>query len=171
MRARRRRAAVALASALASAGIGAPVTADGATIASPVGVWVTQGGDGLIAIEPCGGELCGRIVGYAVFSASDPPPHDWQGRSQCGEVIIPGARFDGDAWAGHIINPRNGNSYNARFHVDEDGDLKLRGYLGIPLLGQTQTWTRYNGTPPPDCRIAHLAPTLNERAPGRGRGA
>jgi hypothetical protein len=29
----------------------------------------------------------------------------------------------------------------------------LRGYVGLPIFGQTQTWTPYNGTLAENCRL------------------
>jgi hypothetical protein len=56
-------------------------------------------------------------------------------------------------WKGHITDPRNGSVYGVELHLDHNGNLALRGFLGIPLLGRTQIWTRYRGRVPDDCRI------------------
>ena len=48
---------------------------------------------------------------------------------------------------GHITDPRNGDVWGVELHLDPHGNLALRGFLGVPLLGRTQTWTRY-----PPCR-------------------
>jgi uncharacterized protein (DUF2147 family) len=146
----------------------AAAAADGAT---PVGRWLTQGGDAVIEVAPCGAALCGRIVGIEVDHANDPIPTDWQGRSQCGLRIIQDAVRQGDAWQGRIVDPRNGDVYDARLSMAGDGRLHLRGYLGIPLFGQTQIWTRFNGALPADCRIPRFQPPASPgRALGRGRG-
>ena len=120
---------------------------------SPVGDWLTGRGGAVVHIAPCGGDLCGRIVGI-VLDHGAAVPADWQGRSECGfELIRPSAR-SGAFWHGRIIDPRNGNAYHARFHVTRTGALALRGYLGLPIFGQTQHWVRYLGPVPHSCRIA-----------------
>ena len=47
-----------------------------------------------------------------------------------------------DGW---IYDPDSGSTYTAEMHLEGPDTLKLRGYLGISLLGQTQVWTRESG--------------------------
>lgn len=121
---------------------------------TPTGRWVTPAHNAVIQISRCGTALCGRIVGI-VLAPGEPVPVDWQGRSQCGLTIIHVAPAgDGSLWSGSITDPRDGSSYHARIRLADANDLRLRGYLGIPLLGQTQTWTKYSGPLVPlDCRL------------------
>ena len=123
---------------------------------TPAGRWLTQGKDAVIAIEPCGPVLCGRIVGVTLDNPSDPIPRDHEGRSQCGLTIIRAVR-DGDAgWTARIVDPRDGNDYRARLQLDEQHRLRVRGYIGIPLFGQTEVWTPFRGPIPDDCRLPPL---------------
>src|ERR1051326_8703758 len=76
-----------------------------ATPASPVGNWSTTNGRGVIAIDPCGDSLCGRIVGIE-RSATDPMPTDVAGHSQCGLTLIPNQKTNTDrAWVGEVPHP------------------------------------------------------------------
>lgn len=132
-----------------------PLSMDAAASPVPTGLWLTQDHTGVIAITNCGNRLCGRIVGVFLDHPDDKTPVDNHGVSQCGLSLIDDARqIRRGVWKGHIIDPRNGNVWGVEFHLDRHGNLALRGFLGIPLLGRTETWTRYPGTPPADCRIS-----------------
>lgn len=120
---------------------------------SPNGYWVTSSGGAVVQIAPCGGDLCGRLIGI-VLDPGAPVPMDWQGRSECGLELLQPARADNDGtWHGEIINPRNGSEYHVEFHVDQQGQLRLRGYVGLPLFGETQIWHRFDGAAPLSCRL------------------
>jgi uncharacterized protein (DUF2147 family) len=124
-----------------------------AAIDSPSGSWATANGNSVVAIEPCGEALCGRIVGIN-RAPSEPMPTDVNGRSQCGLTVITNEKPEGDGtWLGEVTDPRNGATYNAKLWLDESGDLHLRGYLGIPLLGATQTWRKFTGHLTAECGL------------------
>jgi uncharacterized protein (DUF2147 family) len=120
----------------------------------PTGRWLTQGRDGVIAVSVCGDALCAEIVGVFLDRPDDPMPVDYRGVSQCKLPLITDAReIRRNLWKGHIKDPRNGSVFGVELNLDPHGNLALRGFLGIPLLGQTQIWTRYAGKVPDDCRI------------------
>jgi uncharacterized protein (DUF2147 family) len=74
-------------------------------------------------------------------------------RKVTGLEILHGLMPQGEGtWVGgSIYDPASGNSYTCRLTLDGDNRLWLRGYLGIPLLGRTTTWTRV-GTENRMCR-------------------
>jgi uncharacterized protein (DUF2147 family) len=121
--------------------------------AEVVGSWLTEGADGVIAIAPCGDALCGRIIGIR-RRPGEPMPRDVHGAPQCGLTILKDERptAEGD-WLGEITDPRDGRVYRAKLWLDARGRLRVRGFLGLPLFGQTQTWRRFTGTIGPECRI------------------
>ena len=61
-----------------------------------------------------------------------------------GLVIIRNMKRDGDAWSGgDVLDPENGKVYAGTLRLEDDGRvLKLRGFVGVPMFGRTQTWTR-----------------------------
>lgn len=63
-------------------------------------------------------------------------------------TTITGLKDDGDGSGskvdgGEIIDPDNGKVYKCKMAVKDNGKkLEVRGYIGVPLLGRSQTWLR-----------------------------
>lgn len=134
------------------------------TITAPTvaGLWQTPNRGAVVSILPCEDGFCGYIVGLFLDRPDDRMPIDYRGVTQCDLPLIIGARqIRPNLWKGRIIDPRNGSIYGVEMHLDPNGNLALRGFLGIPLLGHTQTWTRYPYKPPPDCRIGPARPVAS----------
>ena len=61
-----------------------------------------------------------------------------------GMTIINDMKKDDDGWdGGQILDPENGKLYKCKMHLEDGGQkLVVRGYIGISLLGRSQTWIR-----------------------------
>jgi uncharacterized protein (DUF2147 family) len=129
-----------------------PLMAD----ASPVGRWWTEDRSGVIEITRCGQALCGRIVGQTEpRDARGNISRDIHGVPDCGLTILHDARqVEPGRWRGRITNPDDGQDWRCEIWVGEDGALRLRGYVVVPLLGQTQVWPPFHGQVAADCTIA-----------------
>ncbi len=59
-------------------------------------------------------------------------------------VIIRGLEDKGNNKFAHgtIYDPKSGNTYSSKGELTSPNVLKLRGYIGISLVGRTETWTR-----------------------------
>ncbi|WP_419728698.1 DUF2147 domain-containing protein [Lichenicola sp.] len=121
--------------------------------ATPVlGQWLTQDSDGVFQIARCGDMLCGWLVGMRYTGSM---PLDVWHRPQCKLALLTKFRPADEPghWAGSILDPDNGHSYQATIWSPQPDVLKLRGYVLLPMLGETQGWTRYHGTIGPDCKL------------------
>ena len=127
--------------------------------ATPVGTWTTMDDDGgeprsVVAIRIEDGELRGRIV--ELIDPPEPSPvceaceGERKGQPVEGMEILWGLTRDDDRWSGgHILDPENGKVYDARVSLQDGGQtLKVRGFLGVSLLGRTQLWERRSAESP-----------------------
>lgn len=130
-----------------------PAGAQGMPSANPIGTWLTEGGHGVIRIAPCEQGLCGAIVGMDL-KPGEAMPTDRAGHPQCGlTILFASANTQDGITKGRITDPRDGKTYDAQIWIDGDGRLHLRGYIGIPLLGATQTWQPFQGHVGRDCHF------------------
>ncbi len=123
------------------------------------GLWLTQDRDGIVSIYECGAALCGKFVWLQDNDPAAPsldsknPNPEKRSRPLCGMEFMGDFKLDEDGKmsGGWIYSPRHGDVFDARLSLAESGALKLHGYLFVPLLGQTQTWTRVETLPPNSC--------------------
>lgn len=129
-----------------------------------MGTWLTASGKAQVRIAPCPdlktGPICGTIVGLIEPRGPDGTvvapdvATNWRnansalrGRKVLGMPLIWGFKKTSDPNVfeeGQIYNGENGKIYNANISLQPDGKLRLRGYVGAPMFGETQFWTRVN---------------------------
>ena len=121
----------------------------------PVGVWRTiddkTGKErSLVRISEVNGELRGMVEKIFDRPGEDPGHlcKDCEGERKdkpvIGMTILWDLKQNGDEWSGgEILDPDNGKIYRCKVTLSEDGrQLKVRGFIGISLIGRTQTWQR-----------------------------
>jgi uncharacterized protein (DUF2147 family) len=122
----------------------------------PEGLWLTENERSVIQLTPCGDELCGHIAwiiegGMQVDSKN--PDESKRQTPMCGLQIVSGLKKKSDTkWeGGKIYKADDGDTYNASLTMMEDDKLKVRGYIGVPMLGKSQIWTRVSPEGYPTC--------------------
>jgi uncharacterized protein (DUF2147 family) len=141
---------------LAAPTAGAAIDADADGI---LGAWLNGEKDAQIEIFKCGEKYCGKIVwlkdlnypegskdgipGTPKIDHHNPDPAHRKDPI-IGLQIVHDFVFAGDGrWTGgRVYDPKNGKTYSGKMTLVSPRQLDLRGYIGIPLIGRTATWTR-----------------------------
>jgi uncharacterized protein (DUF2147 family) len=122
---------------------------------SPAGVWKTIDDEtgkpkSLVRITENNGEYQGKVVKLFRPADQDQNPKcvkcEDANKDQpiIGMTILTGLHKEDDEYAGgRILDPNNGKIYKSKMSLSDDGKkLKVRGYIGVPMLGRTQVWLR-----------------------------
>lgn len=111
-----------------------------------VGEWWTEKMDGRIRFSR---HRDGTYMGVLTWSKRPRPDTEndnpkLRQRSIVGVVLMWKLRYDdGEYEDGYVYNPEDGNTYRIDAKVLSRDTLKVRGYLGLSIFGQSQIWTRY----------------------------
>ena len=135
-----------LSTLLASAALAAPAD-------SPVGLWKTiddktRQPRGLVRIYEQDGALYGRIESSfnpaEARDVCDKCPGSRRNQPIVGLVILQSLRKHGAGFSGgEILDPDTGSIYRCRLTLEDNGTrLIVRGYIGLPVAGRSQTWYR-----------------------------
>ncbi len=116
-----------------------------------VGLWATA--TSILHISQQGEQLSARVFallepnytdGEAFGPPGDPrlddnnPEASLRKRPIKNLELLSGYQFTGKRWEGKIYDPESGNTYSSRMEVDSQGKLRMRGFIGISLLGRTE---------------------------------
>jgi len=118
-----------------------------------LGIWLTGSKNGKVEIYKKGDNYQGKIVWLQ--EPNDPatgkpktdvkhPDKSLHQRPLIGLINLWGFIFKGDqTWEnGHIYDPKNGKEYKCVITMKDKNTLDVRGYIGITLIGRTDSWTR-----------------------------
>jgi len=125
--------------------------------ATPTGLWKTIDDEtkkekSLIRVTESGGVFTGKLEKLLDPTAKadavcDKCSDERKDKPLVGMTLIKGVKqseSDKDRWdGGEILDPNNGKTYKVRLTPGDGGKtLAVRGYIGAPMLGRTQTWIR-----------------------------
>jgi uncharacterized protein (DUF2147 family) len=131
--------------------------AAGATVDSPIGYWktiddVTGKPKSIVQIWKTDDHvLMGKVIKIFPKDGSADQAKvcneckgDLHNQPIVGMVILSGLKAKERQWGnGKILDPENGKSYSCAMHTTDNGKkLDVRGFIGLPLLGRSQTWER-----------------------------
>ena len=110
------------------------------------GVWETASG-GYVQLYEEGDVWKGKIVGSKRGDKrydKNNPDESKRDRRLLGLNILDGLEYvgNGEFENGTIYDPNNGKTYKAKATQTGPDTLEARGFIGISLLGKSQTWKR-----------------------------
>jgi uncharacterized protein (DUF2147 family) len=92
---------------------------------SPLGVWVTEKGEGRVRVVECGEDLCGHTEGK---------PHE--------KILFNMRPGQKNRWNGKIHDVRSGRMYTSHMSLKSANALRVEGCAFGGLFCGGQTWTR-----------------------------
>lgn len=110
-----------------------------------LGTYLSENKTGKVEVTKQNGKYIGTLVWTSVAGAKDEknPDASLKKRALKGVVILKDMTYDNGIWKnGTIYDPESGNTYKATIKLKSDGNLTLRGYIGVPALGRNSIWTR-----------------------------
>jgi uncharacterized protein (DUF2147 family) len=118
-----------------------------------IGLWKTGGGSGVVQIYKQGNTYNGKLVW--IKEPNDPatgkPKTDVKNKDPklssrpiIGLVNLRDFKFiDTNSWKeGKIYDPKTGNDYSCKITMIDENTIEVRGYMGISIIGKTDTWKR-----------------------------
>ena len=108
-----------------------------------IGTYWTPKKDGKIEVFMKGNLYFGKFIWLSAPRKDlKNPSKTLRGRDVVGLEFLTGFKYaDGVYKDGEIYDPENGKTYSCKM-VLEQNKLRVRGYVGISLLGRTETFER-----------------------------
>jgi uncharacterized protein (DUF2147 family) len=116
-----------------------------------LGKWVNPSGEGQIEIYKKGDKYFGKLAwikepndekGKPKTDVKNPNA-DLRSKPLLGLEILKDFVFEDGKWTdGTIYDPKTGKTYSCNLNIKNDGQLNIRGYVGISLIGRSESWKR-----------------------------
>lgn len=114
-----------------------------------IGKWANASGEDHIYIYKKGNKFFGKL-GWIKFPDENGKPKvdknnpddALKNRPVLNLELLKDFTFDGEKYVdGTIYDPKSGKTYSCKMTI-QNNNLKIRGYVGISLLGRTEVFTR-----------------------------
>ncbi|MEJ5996371.1 DUF2147 domain-containing protein [Pedobacter sp. Du54] len=116
-----------------------------------IGKWLSATGEGQIEIYKRADKYFGKLSwikepndekGKPKVDSKN-PNHALQTKPILGLEILKDFVFEDGRWTdGTIYDPKTGKTYSCNLSIKENGQLNVRGYIGISLIGRSETWKK-----------------------------
>jgi len=116
-----------------------------------LGNWLTEEDKATVEVYKCGDRYCGKTIWLKEPKNEDGtdkldtknPDLAKRNRKIIGLNIVWDFIYaDNNRWVGgKIYDPDNGKTYSCKMRLEGD-KLKVRGYIGVSLIGRTTVWRR-----------------------------
>lgn len=119
---------------------------------SVLGKWktvddITGKEKGIVEIFEKNGKIFGKIIEIFEkehrYRKCEKCDGDNKNKPYLGLIIINDLKKNGSCYdGGKVLDPKIGKNYRCKIYLDGNDKLIVRGYIGIPLIGRSQTWFR-----------------------------
>jgi uncharacterized protein (DUF2147 family) len=116
------------------------------------GFWMDSHGEVVLQVEPCGVEMCAKVVWLRLPYGPDRlplkdfrnPEASLQNRPVCGLRVIEGFKKqpDGTWGGGNVYVPDLGMSFSGYAQKLSPTQIEVRGYVMLPIFGSTEVWSK-----------------------------
>lgn len=116
-----------------------------------IGKWINSTGEAHVDITKRGEKYFGKIVwlkepkdekGNTKTDVKN-PDESLRSKSILGLEILKNFIYEDNKWTdGKIYDPKSGKTYSCNMTMKGNDILNMRGYIGISLIGRSETWKR-----------------------------
>ena len=118
-----------------------------------IGKWINSTGEAHVDITKRGEKYFGKIVWLKepkdekgnIKTDLKNPEASLRSKPILGLEILKNFIFEDGKWTdGKIYDPKSGKTYSCNMTMKGRDILNMRGYVGISLIGRSETWKRVN---------------------------